>query len=139
METIVWSMNDIDTAKIIAARIMFRFCPPPRAIVPLPVVTHSTGWSPSFPEEILPWTRDEARERVPTLRADSEQTRRPRQDPSGLRSCSTPVSQTAAPGPAPGGRCRRLSCVPIQISELRGDCHENCCGGGNGHGREVRR
>ena len=25
METIVWSMNDIDTAKIIAARIMFRF------------------------------------------------------------------------------------------------------------------
>ena len=24
-----------------------------------PVGTHSTGWSPSFPEEILSWTRDE--------------------------------------------------------------------------------
>src|ERR1700722_15552855 len=91
METIVWSMNDIDTAKIIAARIMFRFCPPPRAIVRLPVVTHSTGWSPSFPEEILRATRGEARGGARTVTADSEQTQRrlgadqrPCQDPSEI-------------------------------------------------------
>src|ERR1700730_14979198 len=70
METIVWSMNDIDTAKIIAARIMFRFCPPPHAIVRLSVVTHSTGWRPLSPRKILRGRAMRRVRRSPTLRAD---------------------------------------------------------------------
>src|SRR5580704_13217424 len=143
METIVWSMNDIDTAKIIAARIMFRFCPPPRAMVRLQSGPTVPAGRPLSRRKFFRGRGMRARESAPhaqsTLRADSEPTRRPARIRAGADPAANPVRDPAAPGPTPGGAMAAMVVWSNSDIRVTGDCHENCLGGWNGHGREVRR